>query len=1057
MKADTFPITKFMMPSTGKEIILTSRFYKKIKEINKYPLILILAGPGYGKSAALSYYFHLQGYSCFWLNLDKEDNELPVFLSSFLTASANIKETPIRSIEVLKESEDFRQSWKYILNLWINELISIPNKDLYFIIEDYHQINQDEVNTVIEHLIRYSPPNLHLIITSRTPFNFSFLPEWKLKGRILYIEQNDLAFDAQEIEQLFKIKYGKQLTEQEVQAILELTDGWPIAVAMLASSQGAGRREIFIPEEQENIQDLFQFLAISVLQNQPPELRTFILKSAVLRDLNERICAALFGSDGIKNLYQIIDKGLFIHDYGRGTYRFNKLFRRFLLHIAEKEGVNLKLLNAQVGEYFLQEGLPEEAIYHFLMAKMYDRAITIILEIAGSLIKTAQYRKIIKWLEEIPEEIYNTHPHLYLLLGDVKRLTSYFEEALSSYEKARFLWEKIGDNLGVAAALEKKALVFLDTVQPVKADPLLYEAYKIREQAGFSNTGSILELLGENSLNQGKLVEAQSYIARAVASGYNISKHLKARLLLRTGQLEEDINYIEQELTRDESDLSPKSHREIKLVLSLLYSLTGQNLERALELAWEVLEASQRVGSPFTESVAAARIGQVYNVMNELEKAVQWYHRAIELSDRVSTPRGKGEPLWGLTLAYAFKGDLSRARYYAEMGYQICHEVNDRWLAALTELALGIAYYNSGSYNQALDLFLKTRKTLADCGDTFGPVVALLWEALTYWRTSSYECFSLIGQELEYKLNQHGYRFLLERACLWRPREIGELKLFLTSCFVKGFLGEQLAHSHQGYHPGYKLGIKALGELQVYRGPQKVSSKEWRRDKAKRLLEILVTYRGSLLAKEKLMEMLWPEKEEERADSNFKVTLVALNNVLEPRRPGGTSYFIIREGNRYGLRTGEDVEVDVDIFIQKVKTGLEYLSKGKKVLAQEFLEEAIALYAGDYLEDALYEDWAALERERMRDLYLSANDGLARIYLEQEDYYRCLYVCGQNLKVDPCWENAYRLMIQCYGKLRQKTRAVQVYQQYKEAVRKYLGIRPSGEILNLLKDTISQI
>ena len=74
------------------------------------------------------------------------------------------------------------------------------------------------------------------------------------------------------------------------------------------------------------------------------------------------------------------------------------------------------------------------------------------------------------------------------------------------------------------------------------------------------------------------------------------------------------------------------------------------------------------------------------------------------------------------------------------------------------------------------------------------------------------------------------------------------------------------------------------------------------------------------------------------------------------------------------------------------------------------------LYIGDFLPDALYEDWASVERERLLALYLRAADKLAGVLIDRAQYDEGLEVCQKILARDVCWERAYRLMMTAYSK-----------------------------------------
>ncbi len=75
----------------------------------------------------------------------------------------------------------------------------------------------------------------------------------------------------------------------------------------------------------------------------------------------------------------------------------------------------------------------------------------------------------------------------------------------------------------------------------------------------------------------------------------------------------------------------------------------------------------------------------------------------------------------------------------------------------------------------------------------------------------------------------------------------------------------------------------------------------------------------------------------------------------------------MREGTAYRLRPEADVWLDAIEFDKACELGLRTSD-----LLQ--LRSALRLYRGDYLPDALYEDWASEERERLLSLYLRAAD-----------------------------------------------------------------------------------
>jgi len=79
--------------------------------------------------------------------------------------------------------------------------------------------------------------------------------------------------------------------------------------------------------------------------------------------------------------------------------------------------------------------------------------------------------------------------------------------------------------------------------------------------------------------------------------------------------------------------------------------------------------------------------------------------------------------------------------------------------------------------------------------------------------------------------------------------------------------------------------VQTLGSFQVWREEEKISAKEWGRDKTIQLFQFLVAARHRhALHKEQIMDRIW----EDGNDQNFKVAMHGVNKALEPNRPTRT-------------------------------------------------------------------------------------------------------------------------------------------------------------------------
>jgi DNA-binding SARP family transcriptional activator len=254
-------------------------------------------------------------------------------------------------------------------------------------------------------------------------------------------------------------------------------------------------------------------------------------------------------------------------------------------------------------------------------------------------------------------------------------------------------------------------------------------------------------------------------------------------------------------------------------------------------------------------------------------------------------------------------------------------------------------------------------------------------------------------------------------------------------------------------HPGYQLRVQTLGAFRAWRGETEIDPREWKRDKARQLFQLFLTRRGRLLQREEITDVLWPALPPENADRDFKVALSALNKALEPARPpDAPSAYIAREGQTYFLRPGADLWLDAAAFEQACKAGLRPAISPDDAIGH--LQTALRLYVGDYLPEALYEDWLSAERERLLTLCLRAADRLAGLLFERGQIDEGLTVCQAILARDPCWERAYRLMMAAHARQGNRPQALQVYQRCVAVLRAELDVAPSPATV-ALRDRIA--
>jgi len=1065
--------TKLTPPRLKRRTLQRPLLNAKLHEAFEHRLTLVQAGTGYGKSTTLASLATSAGLEVplFWYTANESDADPQIFLSYLIAAFRlrlpTLSDAPLAVLHEIG-SEGRSDSWSLVVDALINALTESIHEPSLLVIDDYHFVaHSPEVVALAERFISFVPPDLHVIISARTLINSQGLIAWRAKGDVLEITRDDLAFNDSEIESLFRDTYAMNLSDDEIKSLAHKTEGWPIALQLVWQGlrNTDQRAADLLSQETASLTALFDYLAHDVLERQPKHTADFLRDTSVLNELAPAACDAVtLSSNSDHTLTHLHELDLFVVALGDKHYRYHHLFHDFLRAQLHHDQNAERERHHRAAKFFQAQNDLEEAIYHYLQADSFAEAATVI-EIAGdAAVRGGRLDTVSRWVDRIPPDVLNDHPLLQLYLADVHRLSSRFDEALAWYAQAEQRWRARGDHAGTSRALRGQALIYLDTVRPAQAESLLEEALRLSDgSADRQSQARLLELLAENKLNMGKPSEAESLReqARQLREEAPSEDALSVRVKLRTGQLDAAQKILESWIDAERKEAhahAPRAHRETVLLLSLIQSFRGQAAQ-ALAFAQEGVTIGERSKSPFVTAVAHIRLGHAQQICDrDNDHAIRFYQEAIALGDRLAVRRIRAEAQWGLTRAYGFFGDLDSARAAAAEGVEIANWAGDLWIRSLTELMLGASHVLSGDAASAVEILSRVLLSFRECGDSFGRAATRLWLSLAHFDLKQSEHFASSVDDLLTLCETHNYHFLFTASTLLGPPDPRKLIPILIEARARRRRPSYVARlltdiglPDVQVHPGYQLRVNTLGNFRLWRGDVEIDTREWKRDKARQLFQILLTQHGKSLQREEITEKLWPALSPEAAQRDFKVALNALNKVLEPNREADAPFaYILRQGTSYFIRPDADMAIDANQFERECETGLRMSDAiSQQPTAISHLQSAMRLYIGDFLPDALYEDWASEERERLLALYLRAADKLAGVLIDRAQYDEGLEVCQKILERDVCWERAYRLMMTASAKQGNRPQALKTYQRCVEILKSELDVAPSSATVEL--------
>ena len=1040
--------SKITIPSLDSDVIPREKLQSKLAKIPQYKLTLMTAGAGYGKTTTLVQYLSDQALPVGWYSLGPEDDNLYIF-TIYLAAALDSLLPGLKEwyIDELKNEENLE--WKplfFSLMLGI-ESFNKDNIEGILVVDDWQYVHDDsDIRLFFDRFLESLPKNIHVVILSRIYVSLPKVERMDIQGKVLTFLPMDFLFTSEEIEAFFDLVDLSFIKAQDIENVWEHTDGWIMVIKLLANRwrEDPDAHAAYLCGRSIEMNLFFEYLSQDILAGLCPEKQRFLMLTSLVDTFDLAYCQEIVGRDNITELLQqIIRDGLFISRIGKNVYRYHSLFREFLRQQAENYLAGDLSLYKKIGMYYWQRSNSELALYYLIKGEEWQMAANILANVGRYWASSGRQKLFNQFLKELPTE-YQISPAIYLALGDIERFSSSYDKAVFWYKKAVKKCQETNNQNCLSQGYRGLGEVYIDIIQPKQAQEYLRKAYKLLHSGQEREKGALLYLMSENMINHGDSRKAQRYLRLwEIIMPYKVSdrNNLEARILLRTGRIDQAIKVLENKFDTEELMHYPCSFRESSLVLSLCYCYKG-NAEKAIQYAHKGIALAHKVQAPFIEAIGWVRMGHalLLDYRHTHELCHQAYDRALELAEQIGVGRGKTEIFQGQCLMYALDGDWAEAEQIGRRAIRITKAGDDDWFTAMLYHTLGMAATicdcptKGEKYTQkALGLFEK-------CHDYLGMSACYGELSYQYYKLKQKNKFKNVYLTFLKYCKKYQCEFLLDQRTL-----LGDLE---------GVVYDQLSDYHNEITANKavtvkaakepELYIKTLGGLQIYRQGVAISPKAWHRKAAKQMFVLLVTMKSAPVSKEKLMFNLWPDADGQIANRNFKVALNELTNILEPeRKPRAQSRYITKHDSALRIICDPTVWIDSQAFESYVETGMNLLKKQPE-RAKQSLISGLQLYAGEYMSGEYLDDDSLRERDRLRILASKGAEKLSECYIGERKYEEAVRWADKILQIDNCWERAYQLKLIGHGEQRDKVSLERVYRQCLTTLKNELGVEPSA-------------
>ncbi|MGI6434556.1 MAG: AAA family ATPase [Syntrophomonadaceae bacterium] len=942
------PSARLTVPGTAAgEIIRKNLIDAVLSSATK--LVYIHGAAGYGKTTLLSQIANSAEYAI-WLSLDGED-DIFTFVNTFCEA---IKQAFPELDFVLSEYLPLSEKNNFISILASSLICGIEDipKDLVFVMDDLHTIDEIGVKKLIACLIKYPPKNTKFCFGSRELPWGDFL-EFRLKGAMHELTQKELAFTREETACILGF---------DDPDLYNSTEGWPLAVGSFKVLLENGISIKDIPSYGNEA--LYSYLFKECIGNLNLYMVDFVKKSAYFNELDPQMLDVVLNKKNTKLILEsLVSRNFFTVKTGAGFYRYHALFRNSLLEAGEQS--QKTLLQQKAARFYFDKEQYSRAARYAIDSKDYELLEKIILKCYKDLMKAGSYNELRIWFQALDNSAAELSPAVLVAKGAFLSVIGNFVNAKACLDTAIPSLSEDEKGLYFEAMLHK-ARVLRNFVSFEESSRLLDELIsKLDNQAcelAYSVTiEKLYNLCWESQINKACSLARQMIEACANAGNLKIMLWFERYLCtihFFAGNMKESVYYYEKSLGISSDELKYLGMHSTGIYAAKAYQMLGDR-SRSLSVLSEELQRLRNTGN-YEEMWSCYLMAAEIHYQNAIIDKMNGENVSFEAAAKYFTLADEYAPL------------------YRKTDFQL------HW-AKIQRLTYSLIFTNAPNEDSVREIFVNLDKAGVYLKNVVLARLMGYFSAISDY-PNAVKCASLCieaGESAGIMLHPSLSYGLLARAAIATKDDKKAAQLtrrYLKLCSDNGLYEYfklrkaydpvlEFAYNNEiepeitrqlmefaGYKPK-KVYIDTLGGFAAYQDKDRQKPIKFRSKKERELLAFLLDAGDRGATKEQIFNAIWQESEAINIKNLIAVNLTHLKNDL--KRTGIEKSVICRE-NRYFI-CREEIECDNDLYERAYE---EFKHQNTKELAKKLLP----LYKGEYLSDfeAL---WAVEKRLRYRDIY----------------------------------------------------------------------------------------
>ncbi|MDX1801910.1 MAG: AAA family ATPase, partial [Marinobacter sp.] len=411
--------TKFLKPAPDPRAVKRERLLDLLAARPAKRLNLVVAPAGFGKTTLVNQWCERLDAPVAWLALDRNDNEPRRFWQYVAGALAHSGAAGIEDSQQQLNSHEVHELDGAITAL-LNALAADPQPARVLVLDDYHLIEDPKIHRQLAYFLDYLPPGMVLAITSRVEPELP-IARWRVRQWVDEVHPQMLAFSEEETKRFFEDYMDLSLSADAAHKIWAQTEGWVAAMQLAALSGQNSRNQT--PDDVSPIhvdsRQISDYVLTEILDQQPPEVRRFLLDTACCPRLNASLCDAVREAGDSQEMLELLTRrNLFLIplDTRNEWFRYHDLFREALYQrISQSEPDKVTMQQTHAVTWLLEHDNIQEGISQIVQSRDWGWLARVLEQHGNNLIHAGFHLPVLDWLGQLPPDELQNSPSLLML------------------------------------------------------------------------------------------------------------------------------------------------------------------------------------------------------------------------------------------------------------------------------------------------------------------------------------------------------------------------------------------------------------------------------------------------------------------------------------------------------------------------------------------------------------------------------------------------------------------------------------------------------------------